>query len=489
MRKILFIILVFCCTNSFANDLQKLEVGKRQGGFINTFYQLVTKTSDHNKNFLFSPVSVKLSLGMLMNGANDKTKKEFQHALNYEGLSLDDINSNNHQFMMRTNDSSSVNKMLIANSLWINSCKKANVRKKYIDLMLGSYMSDVQKRNFCKDLALVENEMRQWVTDRTNGFLNYSPEVKAEDAMVGINTVYFKGLWDEPPITPSQPQPFYNRNGSTVDCIYLKYSKKSMPYFGNRYFRAVKLFYKNADYSMIVVLPQRNLENTEAETLAKATSDSVLGQKPQIFENKDLSTTNYQLKRNTLESQFSIAEKLKRNKEMRFFQDYRQNSDNVVAESPLYKSPLPNRTYRKELKDFMDVDSIISHIEWEKMYFTDITFDEVRVPHFETENSIDLKPILADMGVPSVFDPDANSLSKIADSLYVSNYTQKAKIIVNEKGTEVAAATYWSLNLLSSSSVKREPVTFIADRPFLYAICDERTGTILFVGRVVDLGK
>lgn len=123
------------------------------------------------------------------------------------------------------------------------------------------------------------------------------------------------------------------------------------------------------------------------------------------------------------------------------------------------------------------------------MYFTDITFDEVRVPHFETENSIDLKPILADMGVPSVFDPDANSLSKIADSLYVSNYTQKAKIIVNEKGTEVAAATYWSLNLLSSSSVKREPVTFIADRPFLYAICDERTGTILFVGRVVDLGK
>ena len=46
------------------------------------------------------------------------------------------------------------------------------------------------------------------------------------------------------------------------------------------------------------------------------------------------------------------------------------------------------------------------------------------------------------MGVTSIFDSTANSLKQITDSLYVSNYSHKAKITVNEKGTEAAAASH-----------------------------------------------
>ena len=45
------------------------------------------------------------------------------------------------------------------------------------------------------------------------------------------------------------------------------------------------------------------------------------------------------------------------------------------------------------------------------------------------------------MGVKSIFNPTANSLNQITDSLYVSTYEQIAKIKVNEKGTEAAAVT------------------------------------------------
>ncbi|MCR5568774.1 MAG: serpin family protein [Paludibacteraceae bacterium] len=88
------------------------------------------------------------------------------------------------------------------------------------------------------------------------------------------------------------------------------------------------------------------------------------------------------------------------------------------------------------------------------------------------------------MGVTSIFDSTANSLKQITDSLYVSNYSHKAKITVNEKGTEAAAASH--LNFIVCG-VSQNPVKFIADYPFLYAIFDERTGAVLFVGRVVSL--
>ena len=66
---------------------------------------------------------------------------------------------------------------------------------------------------------------------------------------------------------------------------------------------------------------------------------------------------------------------------------------------------------------------------------------------------------------------------------------QKVKIKVDEVGTEAAAVTTNCFALSSGIGMKRKPVTFIADHPFLYAICDERSGTILFMGRVVNLEK
>jgi len=58
----------------------------------------------------------------------------------------------------------------------------------------------------------------------------------------------------------------------------------------------------------------------------------------------------------------------------------------------------------------------------------------------------------------------------------------KAKIIVDEEGTEAAAATYTIVDRIAIDPYE----TFCADRPFLYAIRDTRTGALLFTGRVVD---
>jgi restriction endonuclease S subunit len=71
-----------------------------------------------------------------------------------------------------------------------------------------------------------------------------------------------------------------------------------------------------------------------------------------------------------------------------------------------------------------------------------------------------------------------NKYSKVKDGYdYIGH---KAVIDVNEKGTEAAAVTYIGMGTTSM------PNSFIADKPFMFVIADNATGTVLFMGKVVD---
>ena len=73
--------------------------------------------------------------------------------------------------------------------------------------------------------------------------------------------------------------------------------------------------------------------------------------------------------------------------------------------------------------------------------------------------------------------------------LYISKVFHKAFAEVNEKGTEAAAATAVVMAVPLSAMVPRDlPFTpeFRADRPFIFAIRDKATGSILFLGRMMD---
>ena len=111
------------------------------------------------------------------------------------------------------------------------------------------------------------------------------------------------------------------------------------------------------------------------------------------------------------------------------------------------------------------------------------------VPKFEMDTHYNLIPPLVNMGVKDVFDPWTSDLSGMAhlephERLYVNIAIQDAYVKVNEEGTEAAAVT--AIGGFVSDSIPPEPVPFIADHPFLFLIQDDKSGTILFMGRVSD---
>jgi len=110
----------------------------------------------------------------------------------------------------------------------------------------------------------------------------------------------------------------------------------------------------------------------------------------------------------------------------------------------------------------------------------------VSMPKFKTTYSTDLGDTLKKMGMPLAFDEGKADFSGItkSESLFISKVVHKAFVDVNEEGTEAAAATGVGIGM--ATSVPPKPITFKADHPFAFMIRDDKTGTILFMGRIAD---
>ncbi|MFH1730640.1 MAG: serpin family protein [Planctomycetota bacterium] len=108
----------------------------------------------------------------------------------------------------------------------------------------------------------------------------------------------------------------------------------------------------------------------------------------------------------------------------------------------------------------------------------------VYLPRFKMTSEFSLKSTLMAMGMKDAFTEKAN-LSGMDGTymLYISAVVHKAFVDVNEEGTEAAAATAVVVALRSAAP---RQLIFRADRPFIFLIRDNRTGSVLFIGRVAN---
>ncbi|HEV2132360.1 MAG TPA: serpin family protein, partial [Longimicrobiaceae bacterium] len=106
---------------------------------------------------------------------------------------------------------------------------------------------------------------------------------------------------------------------------------------------------------------------------------------------------------------------------------------------------------------------------------------QVFLPRFRLEWEKDLNDVLKAMGMGIAFTGAADfSEMSPTDGLLIRKVKQKTFVEVNEQGTEAAAVTVVVIGRTSG------PPTLRLDRPFFYAIRDNATGTLLFLGQVVN---
>jgi serpin B len=132
--------------------------------------------------------------------------------------------------------------------------------------------------------------------------------------------------------------------------------------------------------------------------------------------------------------------------------------------------------------DAATLDDALGQLDWADV--------ELHLPKFEFDFSESLVKALKALGMTDAFDPATADFSGMVDGtpperLAIGDVLHKAFISIDEEGTEAAAATAVIVGA-TSAAPPEEPLEVRVDRPFLFAIRDTVTGTLLFLGRVLD---
>ncbi|KAM8853762.1 LOW QUALITY PROTEIN: neuroserpin [Synchiropus picturatus] len=107
---------------------------------------------------------------------------------------------------------------------------------------------------------------------------------------------------------------------------------------------------------------------------------------------------------------------------------------------------------------------------------------EVYLPRFKVEQKLDLRKLLQPLGITRIFSGAADlSAMTGAEDLYISGAVQKAYLEVTEEGAEGASG---SGMIATSRNLVLYPQV-MADHPFFFIIRSRRTGSVLFMGRVL----
>jgi len=138
---------------------------------------------------------------------------------------------------------------------------------------------------------------------------------------------------------------------------------------------------------------------------------------------------------------------------------------------------LPNNSLATYMPDFDNTDwgTITSALD----ALTEPDEAEMILPKFKFDYEKYLNDQLKSLGMLDAFDPYVADLSGISDAdIYVDFVKQNTFVDVNEEGTEAAAVT--TIGIKETSM----PPTFTVDKPFIFAIRERMTKTLLFIGKV-----
>jgi serine protease inhibitor len=207
-----------------------------------------------DKNFFVSPLSLHIAMGMLLNGADGKTKEEIQTGLR---VSSDLTTTNGIYKDLIDNLPNSDPKVTntIANSVWYRN--SFTVEKSFLDILKTSFNAQTYAEDFANTATV--GKINNWASDNTNGKIKKVLEqIEPAHVMFLMNALYFKGDWKIPFKTENtQDANFAGTTGSKS--VKMMNMTEKVKYANRTDYQAVELAYGDGNYVMTILLPNEKI--------------------------------------------------------------------------------------------------------------------------------------------------------------------------------------------------------------------------------------
>ena len=381
LRAILILVFVF----SFSVQSFAMTASESINNFAFNAAKILASDNE-GKNFFFSPYSIMTAFSMAYAGAKNETAKEIEKVLG--------LNKELHKDFKEIFRGIEGGSLLSANRVWLR--EGLTLKKEYSRTLVTYYGGKAKELDFENKTEESRNIINDWVSSKTNGKIqNLLQSLEPETQMILTNAVYFNAEWEAKFNKDRTKDKDFYIDGENSVKVPMMTMRRDFDYAEDNGTKIIRLPYDNERFSMIAVLPPKDVSFEDA------------------------------------------------------------------------------------LKDF----------DYEKFHklLTSMTEYEVDLwlPKFKTENHYELKKLFEALGVNLAFSNFAD-FSGITDDtkLKIDEVIHQTFIDVNEERTEAAAATaIRMMKVTAMRPIEKPRAEFHADRPFIYFIYDERSGTILFMGR------
>ena len=113
---------------------------------------------------------------------------------------------------------------------------------------------------------------------------------------------------------------------------------------------------------------------------------------------------------------------------------------------------------------------------------------DLKLPSIKLDYKSNIIPTFQKMGIHDAFNANCADFSRMTDMpAYISEIEQFTRLEVTETGTVAAAATITNVVFESEIVPEITPYPFHVNRPFLLVIHENKTGLILFMGKMMDI--
>ena len=265
--------LVQSCTETdqvktpFKTVLKGKEFVAANNKFAFDIYKNIAE-NETKENYMISPVSLSLALGMAYNGAANNTKSAFENTLNYASFLPEEINTINQEIITNLSDNSVGSLFEIANSIWIKN--SFPVKDDFININKKYYNAEVAKLDFADANSV--NIINNWVADKTYQKIpKIINSISNNDVLFLINAIYFKSDWKYTfKEEDTKELPFYGEN--TTKNVETMYLNADLDFYENEDLLAIKLPYKNDKYAMTILLPKEGKNTQDISNLLNTTN-------------------------------------------------------------------------------------------------------------------------------------------------------------------------------------------------------------------------